>query len=302
MSRTATSVVGLFLTLVFSLLSLADTQSPAKTKFTAAEIVEKNVSARGGLQAWRGVQTLSMSGMMDAGGNNRPSLPIPGQHKGAQLPPPRPVEQVQLPFVMDFKRGHKTRVEIQFAGKTAVQVFDGMNGWKVRPFLNRLEVEPYTAEEMKSASRESELDGPLIDYATKGTKIELEGVEQVEGRDAYKLKLTQKSGASFHVWVDTGTFLEAKIEGTPRRLDGKYYPVEVFYRDYRNVNGLMIPHLWETRVEGINKAGEKDISAKVVVENVVVNPKLDETLFAKPQVNASVNAKQSVPSPGHSLP
>jgi hypothetical protein len=41
---------------------------------SAAEIVSRNVAARGGLQAWRAIQTLSFSGKMQAGGDNRPSL------------------------------------------------------------------------------------------------------------------------------------------------------------------------------------------------------------------------------------
>src|SRR6202158_1948518 len=34
---------------------------------TAQQIVEKHVAARGGLQAWRAVQTMSWSGKLDAG-------------------------------------------------------------------------------------------------------------------------------------------------------------------------------------------------------------------------------------------
>jgi hypothetical protein len=68
----------------------------------------------------------------------------------------------------------------------------------------------------------------LVDYAAKGTRIDLDGIEKVDGRDAYKLKLTLKNGEAMHVWIDAETFLEAKIEGTPRRLDGKYHPVEVY--------------------------------------------------------------------------
>ncbi len=76
-----------------------------------------------------------------------------------------------------------------------------------------------------------------MDYAAKGTKAELEGTEKVEGNDTYRLKLTFKNGQTQHVWVDAKTFLETKIEGTPRRLDGKYHPVEIYYRDYRTVSG-----------------------------------------------------------------
>ena len=40
------------------------------------------------------------------------------------------------------------------------------------------------------------------------------------------------------------------MDGSPRRLDGKYHPVETYLSDYRSVDGLMIPHVLETSVEG----------------------------------------------------
>jgi outer membrane lipoprotein-sorting protein len=175
-----------------------------------------------------------------------------------------------------MKRAHKSRLEIEFNGQTAVQVYDGTHGWKLRPFLNRHEVEPFTADELKLAANQADVDGALIDYAAKGTKVELVGVEKVEGNDAYKLKLTLKSKQVLHEWVDAKSFLEVKVEGTPRRLDAKVHPVSIYLRDYRAVNGLMIPHLIETSVQGVQR------TEKIQIEKVVVNPRLDESRFARP--------------------
>jgi hypothetical protein len=97
---------------------------------------------------------------------------------------------------MEMKRPHKSRLEIRFRDQTAFQVYDGTNGWKVRPFLNRNDVESFTPDEAKLAANWAELDGPLVDYASKGTTISLQGMEAVEGRDTYKLKLTLKGGLS----------------------------------------------------------------------------------------------------------
>ena len=235
-----------------ALIGAAGPQAPAK--LTAAQIVEKNVSAKGGLQAWRAVQTMSFTGKMDAGGKNK----------------------TQLPFVLEKKRPRKTRVELMFANDTAVQVYDGANGWKLRPFIGRRDVEPFTPQELQSAAFESDLDGPLVDYSAKGNNVELEGVEKVENHDAYKLKLTMKSGQVQHIWVDSETFLEVKVDGTPRRMDGKMRPVSIYLRDYKNVNGLMIPYVSETAVQGY-----KD-THKMLIESVVVNPKLEDSLFTKP--------------------
>ena len=107
------------------------------------------------------------------------------------------------------------------------------------------------------------------------------------GRDTYKVKLTTQDGNSLHVWIDAKTFLEAKIEWQPRRLDGVYHPVEVSFGDYRQVNGLVIPFVLETRILLLNSTatGLRDTLVpveKITLEKVEVNPKLDSSAFAKP--------------------
>jgi outer membrane lipoprotein-sorting protein len=240
------------LLLAIPLASAADAPK-ASAALTAAQIADKDVAAKGGLQAWRAVQTLTYSGKMEAGGK----------------------QNTQLPFVLQMKRPRKTRVEIEFQGDKAIQIYDGSKGWKFRPFLGRRDVEPYSADELQAASVEPDLDGFLVDYESKGTKVTLEGAEKVEGRDAYKLKLTMKSGQVRHLWVDAESFLDVKVEGTPKRMDGKMRPVEVYYRDYRSVNGLVVPYVLETTVQGVRK------SHKMIIESIVVNPKLDDSLFTQ---------------------
>jgi hypothetical protein len=182
-----------------------------------------------------------------------------------------------LPFVMKMKRDHMSRLEILFQDQTAVQVYDGKQGWKVRPYLGRDEVEPFTRAEERDAADWQELDGPLIDYAKKGIKVQLQGKEAIEGHQAYKLKLTMKDGSERHVWIDAATFLEARIDGQPRIMDGKLRSVTVYYRDYRKENGLTVPHVFETMVEGGRR------SHKMNIEQVAVNQPMDNALFTKPQ-------------------
>lgn len=285
-----------FVMLAVSLVYSADRTS-ARPNLSAAQIADQNVAARGGLKAWRAVQTLSLQGKMGAGGNQRATLPMPMRDpKTKNTLPHRPADEAQLPFLMEMERPRKVRIELKFKGQTAVQVYDGTNGWKVRPFLNRAEVEPYSADELKIASRQEDLDGPLVDYAAKGSHVEMDGNEKVEGRDTYRLKVTENNGHVFHIWIDAETFLEAKVEGQPRRLDGVDHPVEVYYRDYRTVNGLKIPFVMETRVlpVGKNALNLKDTPVppeKIVIEKVVVNSKLDEKLFSKPTASIASHGK-----------
>lgn len=242
----------------FAGTAAATPDTTGTSKLTAAQIVSENAAARGGLKAWHAVQTLTMSGRVEAGGKKNEALP----------------------FVMKMKRPHMSRLEVTFRDQTALQVFDGAQGWKVRPFLGRNDVEPYTSGEERSASGWQELDGPLIDYARKGSKVKLIGMQAVEGHKAYKLKLTLKNGEERHVWVDAKTFLERKIDGDPRKMDGKLRNVAVYYRDYKNEKGLTMPHVFETVVDGDKQ------THKLYIERVVVNQPMDKALFTKPQIAA----------------
>jgi outer membrane lipoprotein-sorting protein len=228
--------------------------APELPKLTAAQVAERNAQARGGLAAWRSLNSIRFEGQLDAGGKRN----------------------VRLPFTLQMKRPHHQRLAIEFQGQTALQVYDGQNGWKLRPFLNRTDVEPFSDEEKQRVVHQDDLDGPLIDYAAKGCRLELEGTETVEGKANYRLKLTMKDGYVRHIWVDGTTFLETKIEGNPRRLDGRMHAVENYLRDYRQVGGLLIPYVSEAKVEGVAQ------TRKMTVEKVVLNPKLDDQLFGKP--------------------
>lgn len=239
---------------------LTASPSAAKpAKLTASQVISKNVAARGGLNAWRAVKTLTLSGQMEAGGKKNASLP----------------------FVMKMKRPLMSRLELRFQDQTAVQVYDGTHGWKVRPFLGRDEVEAYTSTETRTAAAWQALDGPLVDYAKKGTKVKLQGMDNVEGHKAYKLKLTLKNGDVRNVWIDAKSFLETKIDGDPRMLDGKLRNTTVYYRDYRKESGLTMPHVFETVVEGGKQPH------KMNIEHVAVNQPMDNALFAKPQLTAT---------------
>jgi hypothetical protein len=108
--------------------------------------------------------------------------------------------------------------------------------------------------------------------------------------------MTLKSGETLHVWIDAETFLEAKIEGQPRELDGTLHPVEVYFRDYRRVGGLQIPYILETRVLSVGKTafGFKDPPVppeRTIIEKVVVNPNLADSRFTKPQIGLASNGK-----------
>lgn len=225
------------------------------SELTAEQIVEKNIAARGGLDAWRKVQTMVWAGHMETSGS--------------------PVARV--PFVLQQKRPNKTRFELNAMGDRTLRVFDGRRGWKVRPGRDgRAEVQAFTPQEQRFARSETVIDDPLFGYESRRIAVDLDGVDQVDGHKAYRLIVRTPSGERHNVWVDAQTFLDVKRDRTSYNEAGVPATFEVHFRDYRTVEGLQIPGAIETGV------GSGQGTEKLVIEKVALNPPLDDRLFARP--------------------
>ena len=280
-------------TMAFGLFALtaAVAVQAAAPDLPLQQIVERNIAARGGAAAWRAVKTMSLSGTMDVG----MTLPSPAAMAEDPRHPAAPrrrlhpdpdkaaasaeaIKPITAPFQMDFKRPHMTRVELKVKDQTSVQVYDGKSGWKLRPYLGRHQLEAFTPVELKIAAGQQELDGPLLDYASKGTKVEKAGVDQVNGKDAYKLKLTLKDGQLRTLWIDAQTFLDVQIASSNPRPRGKgQVQVATMMSDYRSVSGVQVPFHLENHVGGVT------MPQRILIDQVSVNPALADKLFEKPR-------------------
>ncbi len=232
---------------------LADEQG-----LTASQIVDKNIAARGGLDAWRKVQSMAWVGHIVS----------------ADAPAP------SVPFDLEMKRPNKTRFLIKAQSLTSVRLYDGIHGWNLRPSSRgKPDVRPYTPQELNFARDGQGFDGPLLDYQAKGIAVALDGIDEIEGRKAYRLGVKLPSGNSHHVWIDAKTFLDVKYDRMSSDARGRSNTVSVFYRDYKNVEGLQIPLVIETRTDTA-KATEK-----LVIDKVLLNPPLEDRMFVKPYMS-----------------
>ena len=227
----------------------------APAALTAQQIAEKNVAARGGLEAWRKIQTMAWVGHMES-----QNAPMPN-----------------MPFMLQQKRPNKTRFEMNAMSQRTLRVFDGAQGWKTKANPNgNLDLQAYTIQELKFAREEQTIDGPLIDYAAKGNSVALEGVEDIEGHQAYRISVRLASGEQQKVWIDAHTFLDLRYDRISFSAAGKPGIVSVFYRNYQTVEGLQMPFTLEIGV------GSGKPSDKMVIEKIALNPPLDDHVFAKP--------------------
>lgn len=233
----------------------------AASELTAAQIIEKNAAARGGLDAWRKIQTMVWVGHIESTNAPAPSLP----------------------FVLELKRPNKTRFEISAQMQTSVRMFDGIQGWKLRPAPNgKPELQPYTPDDLNFARDGQGIDGPLMDYAAKGNVVTLDGIDEIEGHKAYRLNVKLPSGHRHQVWIDAQNFLDIKYDRESHSVSGQSGMVQVFYRNYKTVEGLQIPLTIESRAMSRT-------SDKMVIDRVVLNQPLDDHRFTRPNVTGRSN-------------
>jgi outer membrane lipoprotein-sorting protein len=241
--------------------------TPRGTAQTADEVVAKVLAARGGVDKIRAIRRERVTGKLSFG---------PG---------------AEGPFSVELARPLKMHMEINVNGQTIVRVYDGKSsGWVINPLAPNKDVQPMEAEELRDISEEADFDGPLLDYQSKGNHIELRGKDEVDGRQAYKLQLTNKHGDVRTYFYDASTFLLIKWEGK-RTVENQEIPVETFFSDYREVNGLKFAFEIDSDSPGIVQ------QQKLTIEKIEIDPQIDEGRFAKPAPATPATAEPSSAPP-----
>jgi hypothetical protein len=229
---------------------------------TADDIVAKNIKARGGLEKLKAVKTMRLTGHMTVG---------PG---------------TEAPMVIEMKRPDQVRLDITVQGMTITQAYDGKVGWQLNPMGGSKNAEPMSAEELKEAAEQADMDGPLVDWKAKGHKVELVGKEKVEGTDVYKLKVTLKDGNVQYVFLDADSYLDIKGEAK-RSVRGTEVETEQTIGDYKEVGGLLIPHSFEGGAKG------KPEKQKITVEKIELDVPIEDARFAMPAKKDEPAVKKS---------
>ena len=150
---------------------------------TADELVNKNLTAHGGIEKLKALHSLRMTGKMQQGSFT------------AQL-------------ALDSMAPDLVRQAFTIMGMTAISAYDGAIGWRIMPFGGRKDPEMLGDDDLRGVQDEADFYGHLADYKEKGNTIEYLGHDTVDGDDAYRLKVTLKNGDIIYYYLDPETFLE----------------------------------------------------------------------------------------------
>ncbi len=217
----------------------------------AEEIVAKHIAAIGG-DKWAGVEAVKSEAKIAADG-------APG---------------MSIMMTMLAVRDKSLRMDVSVMGMTQTTVLHGDGGWSTNPFMNKMDPEPITADQVKAMKDMTDVDGSLVGYKAKGYTIEYVGTEDVDGIEAIKIKINKGEKRSEYSFFDPSTYYEIKNIRV-EEVDGKESESATLYSNFKTQDGLVFPFT-------IQQADPMMGSSTVTITSVAVNPLIDKKAFDMP--------------------
>lgn len=234
------------LPLLGALLAACSAPSPVD------EIVASNLAARGGTERIQALRAIRETGTVTASGGR--------------------VAKV----VREVKRPGLFRLEFTYEGTKSVFANDGQRGWQVAPLQGQFEPQAMPPETDAAAGVDQrDIEGPLVNWREKGHVVELVGRETLPGGEASKLKVTLKGGAIRYDYVDVSSHQIVRSDVT-RIIKGRPTQLVSTFSDFREVGGLVFPHLIETQVR------DRPQVLRIAIRKIDLDPELDDARFRLP--------------------
>jgi hypothetical protein len=115
------------------------------------------------------------------------------------------------------------------------------SGWSYAPSRGQKSPQPWPKDRVKIAQCDLDTEGILVDYKSKGYRVEYRGIEQIEGSDVYKIEEKLNDWVTKSFYIDMDSYLIIRVRSkytTPNRVN--YSNTD--YSNYQKTsNGYMFP-------------------------------------------------------------
>jgi outer membrane lipoprotein-sorting protein len=146
--------------------------------------------------------------------------------------------------------------------------YNGQIGWTQTPAGVRV----LKGAELDALQNDSDFYS-ILNLKKRYAKLTLSGKSKIGYREVYVLDLQPASGAADRLFVDAETYLPVRMN-TVRTHKGAPVPVEIYYDDWRDTDGLKLPYV-------LTHSFQKRTMTFTVTE-VKSNVPVDAKLFEKP--------------------
>jgi len=147
----------------------------------------------------------------------------------------------EFSVIMRQAAPNKEMMELTIEGLGMIRdVFTGRKGWTETPDGTVTE-----KEERELANKKIDADFyAYLNFKKNYPTIKLQGMEQIAGKKVIAVKMTPKKGDSDTFYFDAETGLVAGVFSTAE-MQGREVKTKVFFRNYKAVDGVQIPHTLE---------------------------------------------------------
>ncbi|HYQ58200.1 MAG TPA: outer membrane lipoprotein-sorting protein [Draconibacterium sp.] len=178
---------------------------------------------------------------------------------------------MNVPMEIKVKMPNKFRVDVEMMGQKTISAFNGESGWMVNPMLGG--VQDLDGAQLKQVIGQADMEGELYNYAAKGSSVEMQGKVDVDGAQAYKLKLTDKDGAVKTYYIDADTYMVKKVDARVETM-GQSMDVTTNMLEYKDVKGVKIA----SKIEVDMPMGKQSM----IMEEIKVDEEIDDSVFERP--------------------
>ena len=182
----------------------------------------------------------------------------------------------EAPASVTIVEGKGFKSESDAMGQKVVQVVTDKGGWIINPMTGATTAQPMSEEQYKQGADQIYATGPLYKYAEKGNKVELQGQEKVGDVNAYKLKVTGKSGSETTYYIDPATYYIIQVTKSGEMM-GNPVTITVTNSDFQKTpEGYVFPRTIQTSI-----GDQFSFTSKIT--KVDINPTVDTTIFDMPK-------------------
>ncbi len=202
------------------------------------KIVDKTIATMGGREKLSSIRTIKKSGYGEQG-------------------------SIKYPVNYYAVNNKSERTDFSFNGMTGFTVITKDSGFNFNPFSGMAAAEKITPEDVKLSQDNFDLETPLVNFEKKGYTMELMENEDIDGVDAFQIKLIISENKTIFYFIDPDTYyiIRTTVKGISNGQDFKNS--SNYYDFKKTADGLVMPFIVDN----------------VTFTKIEINLSIDEKLF-----------------------